>query len=454
MRFAPGPFDRMVLGIAASLVLLIAGVVALGDHVGAAVSAVFPAEGAHPAVTTALRIVFAQAMDSSSVETHFAIDPPVGGHARWEGNTFVFQPTRALLPETLYTATLGADAASIFGQHTLRTMRWNFTPRLPAVLYLSMTAPDTFSLWRAGLDGGVPRKLFAPADGVLSYAPSPDGEQIALAEFRGRAGADLWLGDADGQNARKLLDCAPGSCSGMEWSPDGKLLAYERQELAVTGQLGATRTWLVDIASGKTSPATSDNQVLGFSPLWSADGSRLAFYDPSVAGIRVLNRAGGQLDTISTPSGLVGTFSPDAKAMVYVNARPEDNQGRTELWIDWLDIKDGSGPLLSQSADDRAPAWSPDGAWIAFARRELDPQAGFGSQLILQHVASGKLRTLTHETGYDNSDFRWDPTARRILVQRLGLHVGDLASGLWVYDLDTDTFSSLVNGGLQGRWLP
>src|SRR5437763_13436400 len=116
MKFALEPFDRTVLAITACLVLMIAGVVLWGDHIGAAITGAAPAPGDQPAATTAIRITFGQPMDASSVEQHFALEPLVGGHARWDGNTFIFTPNFALQPQIRYTATLSAGAVGASGQ--------------------------------------------------------------------------------------------------------------------------------------------------------------------------------------------------------------------------------------------------------------------------------------------------------------------------------------------------
>ncbi|HET6317775.1 MAG TPA: Ig-like domain-containing protein [Chloroflexota bacterium] len=451
MKLALDPFDRSVLGIVLCLIAIIAGLLLLGDHVGAAVLGAAPTAADHPAVTTAIRITFAQPMDTASVEAHFAVEPPVGGHSHWDGNTFVFQPNRPLLPNTPYTLTLTADTLSLTGQRTLQSAHWTISPRQPRVLYLPQAGSSP--LWSVAADGSGAHELFTAPSGLQSFAPSPDGGQVALSVLGEGSRADLWLMNADGSGAHRALDCAPAICTNPTWSPDGKLLAYERQEMAPTGQLGLNRVWLFDPASGETAPAVPDSQMLGFQPQWSPDGARLAAYDPSVAGIRVVERASGQSVVIPTWTGLMGSFAADGKAMVYSDAAPNDASDRTQLWIQWLDKADARAPLLNQSADDRSPSWSPDGAWIAFARRPLAPETRGGGQLALYHVETGKVRQVTQDAEADYSDFQWDPNSRRILMQRIGLKSSQTGTEWWTYDLNGEKLSHLVDG-LQARWIP
>ncbi|MEJ2150410.1 MAG: Ig-like domain-containing protein [Chloroflexota bacterium] len=448
-------FDRLVLGVIAALVLAVGLVVALGDHVAARIASVAPAEGSTPPVTTSISIDFGQPMDVDSVESRLSISPPVDGVTHWEGTRLVFVPATPLAAGQTYQVTLEAGAVSERGRRLAESVAWAFEPRSIGFLYLSPADGDVRSLWYRSLDGQEARQVFAPSTGVFDYASSPDSTQVAVAVFDEAAqGVDMWLIDLEEDQPRKIINCAPGLCISPAFSPDGSLIAYERQEPAPDETPGPSRVWLYDVASGETSPVFEDDQVLGVTPSWSDDGGALAFYDANVQGIRVVDLADGSSTIIPSLLGETGDFAPDGSRMVYTDIRRVGRQYYTQVWLADLGDEGGVSPLVEEPEEDSIPVWSPDGKWVAFARRRLDRQGGRGSQLMLVDPATGDLRQVTGDVDYNNTAFAWDLSGQRILVQRYDIS-GDVARAeIWLYDTTEDDLSLLVENALGGRWLP
>lgn len=446
-------FDRIVWGVIAGLILAIGAVIGLGDHVGV-VRDVIPADQSHPPVTTPIRITFSEQVDAASAESRLSFDPAIEGTIRWEEQTLIFQPTSPLLAGQQYTMTLAAGVTSESGRRLSRALNWSFRPREPRVLYLAPANGQVRSLWSVPVDGGEPTLIFAPEFGIFSYAPSFDGSQLAVAVYREDLATDLWLTDADGSHARQITDCAPGQCGSAAWSPDGTLIAYERQEAASGGVPGPSRVWLLDLATGETSPVFQDNQVLGYGPVWSPDGSRLAFFDASVRAIRVLPLSGGDTIVIPSQMGEVGTFSPDGSTMIYTDIRPVGRQFFAELWMASFDAEGGLQPFLEDAEEDQGAVWSPDGKWVAFVRRRLDRTTGFASQLMLYRPETGEFRQATDDPQVNNTLLRWSPAGGWLLVQRFNLEAPNAASELWLYNLDSGEMTLLVDDAFGGQWLP
>src|SRR5574341_324398 len=447
-------FDRIVLGLIAALILAIGVVVLLGDRVGVPIHEISPAAGSTPPVTAAIRVTFGQDMKRDSVETRFHIEPLVSGELRWEGRTLVFDPAAPLVAGQSYTITIDPGAKSLAGRMVPRPVSWSFVPREPVVLYLAPANDAVKNLWMVPGSGGSPVEVLATEYGIFNFAPSPDGTQIAVTVFNEDLSSEVWLVETDDFASRPITQCAPGNCANPTWAPESTILAYERQDASATGSPGPSRVWLYDVLSGETAPVFQDNQVLGFSPVWSPDGSRLAFFDANVQAIRVIDMDGGAQKVMPSQMGEVGSFSPDGDAMVYTDIRQVGQQFFPELWLAEFGDEAGIRPLMDQPEEDQSAVWSPDGRWIAFARRRLDRQNGLGRQLALYNVETTQIRMLTEDPDFNNTLFDWSIDSQRILVERFSLTAINGTQELWVYNLAEDTFTLLVNNSVGGRWMP
>jgi dipeptidyl aminopeptidase/acylaminoacyl peptidase len=107
------------------------------------------------------------------------------------------------------------------------------------------------------------------------------------------------------------------------------------------------------------------------------------------------------------------SLSPDGRwaAVSVVSYEMEKNSGASDIWL--LATDPAAGPprqLTTHPASDSAPAWSPDGKWIAFlSRREGDDQA----QIYLISPAGGEPRRLT-KVATGASGMKWLADSRRI----------------------------------------
>ncbi len=447
-------FDRLVVGIVAGLIAAIGGVVILGDHVGVRIADFYPESGSQSPATAPIRLTFGEAVDTHSVETRFTLNPAVEGQVHWEGNTLVFLPDHPLPYGQTVTVTLESGVESLTGRRTTKPLSWSFTPRWPGVLYLAPADVQVRNLWYIAVEGGEPRQVLASEYGVADFSPSPDGSQIAVTLFNQDMTTDIWLIEPDGGGARRITECSPGVCGRPTWSPDGALIAYERQGEPLGGAVSPSRVWLYDLASGQTSPVFEDNQVLGFTPLWSPDGARLAFFDANAQAIRVLTLTTGQVTLIPTPMGEVGTFSPDGNQLAYVDIRAVGRQYYPEVWLADLGPAGGLRRLFEDAQEDQFPAWSPDGQWLALARRRLDRQGGWASQVVIANPATGDLTQLTSDPAYNNTGFQWDFSSRYLLTQRFDLTTPYAKAEIWVLDIATRSQTKLVENGFGGQWLP
>jgi Tol biopolymer transport system component len=203
--------------------------------------------------------------------------------------------------------------------------------------------------------------------------------------------------------------------------------------------------------------------MVGYAPLWSPDGNRLAYFEPK-SGVRVVELASGDSSLIPSQLGEVGTWSPDGDSLAFAEMAFED-----ERQINYLlraDLSDGSTHNLSAGAapeldrertrvHDSSPEWSPTGEWIAFGRKALpDGTITAGQQLWLMRPDGSEAHSLVTDTGAHLGSFAWSADGRLIAYLRLPLGQANARPEIWLTSIDGGEPVRLAEGGTLPLWLP
>jgi TolB protein len=232
-----------------------------------------------------------------------------------------------------------------------------------------------------------------------SCAWSPDGSRFAYAHYRrgSPSTTGIWIVDTAGVAPHQILS---GEWAYPDWSPDGTLLAISK----------------VGIYSVKpTGDSLRAITTKGLRPRWSPAGNELAFesFDTTGTGsIWLVSRDGTGLRSLAPTGGQSWwepDWSPDGTRLVHVR-RLSISSG------DEIFVMDTTGHAEQQLRPDpllnSAPAWSPDGQWIAWSRRED------GGMIWLIKPDGTEAHSLT--PGEEPS---WSPDSRRIVFTRLTYNI-------------------------------
>ncbi len=233
------------------------------------------------------------------------------------------------------------------------------------------------SVYVVNLDGSAPHTLTnRPLAFDARPAWSPDGQRIAF-ESTIDGKRSIWVMQADGQGLRRLTDAAgSASDSTPAWAPTSDRLAY------ATDRDGNSEIYVIE-ADGSGARRLTDNRAADGFPSWSPDGGRIAFLSDrdGQLGIWAMAADGAapiRLIAGAAADGARATWAPDNRSVAFASDRDGAN-----LDIYLADVPVGATPaggatptrLITGAGQDGEPAWSPDGARIAFASdRDGSPQ--------------------------------------------------------------------------------
>jgi Tol biopolymer transport system component/tRNA A-37 threonylcarbamoyl transferase component Bud32 len=160
---------------------------------------------------------------------------------------------------------------------------------------------------------------------------------------------------------------APANYANVEISPAGDRVAVD-----MTTD-GNGDVWVIDVARAVPSRLTFD-AGRDWTPVWSPDGSQIAFASSRGGGSHMYQRAASGVgsDRVvlkSDSSEIPVSWSPDGRYIVFSRFKPSGAAG-VDTWLLTLGGDPKASPFLESPFDKAQARISPDGRWIAYATND------------------------------------------------------------------------------------
>ena len=259
------------------------------------------------------------------------------------------------------------------------------------------------NVYRLPVEGGEATNLTANSGVALNFHPriSPDGRTIAFVTDRGGGERRVWLMDADGTNPRALASAARLRPSELDWMPNGKAVLIKSQGI-----------WLAPLDSGAARRLVQDANW----PSASSDG-QYVYYHGSSPGASTVGR-------VASADFLDGAFQLRRLTIADSSILDVTHGVQKQMY------KGSSGGGI-------APEISPDGRWLAFARRIPDGTISYKGRrfgprtaLFLRDLETGTERKLMDPIEQDVSEgvkvervlpgYTWMPDGGSIVIAQGG----------------------------------
>ena len=222
----------------------------------------------------------------------------------------------------------------------------------------------------------------AAAPGVVAFSVSDDGNLAYGLGMNSGPGLALTWVDRSGKTLARVGP--QGDYRGIDLTPDGKRVAVHRHDV------NGGDVWTGDATSGAISRLTFDAGVDNSSPIWSPDGTMVAFSarrDRKWSLFR--KRADGigaseQLVEVADAMAMPMAWTPDGSALLYEVGRASPSgsgtgalTGSADIWLLPLTRERKPAILLEGPRQQSHAQVSPNGRWLAYYSNETGRQEVF-----------------------------------------------------------------------------